>query len=41
LVEYYNEITSQAGSSVIVKGWRAAGIYNVGAGYSITINRSI
>ena len=28
LVEYYNEITSENGSSVIINGWKAAGIYN-------------
>ena len=27
LVEYYNEITSENGSSVIINGWKAAGIY--------------
>ena len=26
LVEYYNEITSENGSSVIINGWEAAGI---------------
>ena len=28
LVEYYNEITSKNGSSVIINGWKAAGIYD-------------
>ena len=28
MVEYYNEITSENGSSVIINGWKAAGIYN-------------
>ena len=28
LVEYYNEITSENGSSVIINGWKAAGIYD-------------
>ena len=27
LVEYYNKITSENGSSVIINGWKAAGIY--------------
>ena len=34
MVEYYNEITSENGSSVIINGWKAAGIYdaiNVGS----------
>ena len=29
LVEYYNEITSENGSSVIINGWKAAGIYDI------------
>ena len=28
MVEYYNEITSENGSSVIINGWKAAGIYD-------------
>ena len=28
LVEYYNEITSENGSSVIINDWKAAGIYD-------------
>ena len=28
LVDYYNEITSENGSSVIINGWKATGIYN-------------
>ena len=28
LVEYYNKITSENGSSVIINGWKAAGIYD-------------
>ena len=28
LVEYYNEIASENGSSVIINGWKAAGIYD-------------
>ena len=28
LVEYYNEIKSENGSSVIINGWKAAGIYD-------------
>ena len=28
MVEYYNEITSKNGSSVIINGWKAAGIYD-------------
>ena len=28
LVEYYNVTTSENGSSVIINGWKAAGIYN-------------
>ena len=28
LVEYYNEITSENVSSVIINGWKAAGIYD-------------
>ena len=28
LVEYYNEITSENGSSFIINGWKAAGIYD-------------
>ena len=28
LVEYYNEITSENGSSVIINSWKAAGIYD-------------
>ena len=28
LVEYYNEITKENGSSVIINGWKAAGIYD-------------
>ena len=28
LVEYYNEITSENGSSIIINGWKAAGIYD-------------
>ena len=28
LVEYYKEITSENGSSVIIHGWKAAGIYD-------------
>ena len=28
LVEYYNEITSENGSSVIIIGWKATGIYD-------------
>ena len=27
-VEYYNEITSENGSSIIINGWKAAGIYD-------------
>ena len=29
MVEYYNKITSENGSSVIINGWKAAGIYDV------------
>ena len=29
MVEYYNEITSENGSSVIINGWKEAGIYDV------------
>ena len=29
LVEYYNEITSEDGSSVIINCWKAAGIHDV------------
>ena len=28
MVEYYNKITSENGLSVIINGWKAAGIYN-------------
>ena len=28
LVEYYNKIMSENGSSVIINGWKAAGIYD-------------
>ena len=28
LVEYYNKITSENGSSVIINGWKAAGVYD-------------
>ena len=28
MVEYYNKITSEKGSSVIINGWKAAGIYD-------------
>ena len=28
MVEYYNEITSENGSSVIITGWKAASIYD-------------
>ena len=28
MVEYYNKITSENGSSVIINGWKAAGIYD-------------
>ena len=28
LVEYYNQITSESGSSVIINDWKAAGIYD-------------
>ena len=28
MVEYYNKIRSQNGSSVIINGWEAAGIYD-------------
>ena len=28
LVEYYNEITSENGSSVIINDWKASGIYD-------------
>ena len=28
LVEYYNEIASENGSSVIINGWKAAGLYD-------------
>ena len=28
LVEYFNEITSQTNSSIIINGWKAAGIYD-------------
>ena len=27
-VEYYNEITSENGSSIIINGWKAVGIYD-------------
>ena len=38
LVEYYNEIASENGSSVIINGWKAAGIYDA---IKATTNRSI
>ena len=28
MVEYYKEVTSENGSSVIINGWKAAGIYD-------------
>ena len=28
MVEYYNKITSENGSSVVINGWKAAGIYD-------------
>ena len=28
LLEYYNKITSENGSSIIINGWKAAGIYD-------------
>ena len=34
LVEFYNEITSENGSSVIINGWKAAGIYDATKAWS-------
>ena len=28
MLEFYNEITSEAGSEIIVNGWKATGIYD-------------
>ena len=41
LIEYYNEITSENGSSVIINGWKAAGIYDAIKAGSSRYNKSI